>query len=101
MTVATLTVSESAAPIIVSSEQELSLVEPMPADIRTFTNKRDECDHWRGEEPYDDERAKEISGAINDTCTGTDDKLSKLRRKYKDRPSVLEVLAIYEDKIEN
>lgn len=92
----TPTVEDSA-----SSSQETSSVEAMPSDVRAFVDKREVCEHWLGEASYDDERAKEISNALQDNCTGTDKKLSALRRKYKDQPVVLEALAPYDDKIEN
>lgn len=87
--------------VTLPSDQSSSLAETMPADVQAFMDKRDECDHWRGEEPYDDDRAKEITNAINDTCTGTDQKLAGLRDKYKDREAVIKALAYYEDRIEN
>ena len=84
-----------------SSSQELSSADAMPSDVLAFVSQRDECEHWLGEEPYDNERGKEISDAINATCTGTDKKLSALRRKYKDHPAALETLAQYDNNIEN
>lgn len=36
----------------------------LPADVRAFLERRLECDHWRGEEPYDPERAAEINANV-------------------------------------
>lgn len=102
MAVATSSASESSFVAVAAAyEQDTSSAEAMPADVQAFMETRDECDHWRGEEPYDEDRAKEITNAINDTCKGTDRKLAGLRRKYQDQPYVMQALADYDDKIEN
>ena len=84
-----------------------------PADIRAFVDDRDACDHWRGEPwPEDSEvddptqrewalhRRKEITDAINATCTGTDKRLSGLKGKYVNDPRVMQLLDEYETDIE-
>ena len=77
-----------------STDQEL------PADVIKFKQRRDICDHWRGEEPYDDERAKAIEEAWDSSCPGSDKALALLKAKYKNNQAVLKVLAGYEEKIE-
>jgi hypothetical protein len=72
----------------------------LPSDVVKFMEDRDICDHWRGEEPYDDERAKAIEEAWQASCPGTDKALALLRAKYKSNQAVLKALAGYEDKIE-
>lgn len=43
--------------------------DPQPhAGSRTDAGRQAECEHWLGEEPYDEERAKEIAEAIKRTC---------------------------------
>lgn len=72
----------------------------LPQDVAAFIERRDSCDHFRGEEPYDAERAAEIKAALAATCTGTDKQLAALRRKYADNPQVLDRLSDYEDRVE-
>jgi hypothetical protein len=72
----------------------------LPADVAAFVERRDACDHWRGEEPYDPMRAIEIARAIRETCTGSDRALKTLRRKYRADPAVLRRLTGYDAKIE-
>ena len=36
----------------------------LPADVATFVERRDLCDHFRGEEPYDEQRRKFLNKNI-------------------------------------
>jgi hypothetical protein len=72
----------------------------VPADVAAFRERRDECDHFRGEDPYDEERAASLSEALERTCTGTDAELKALRARYAGDPRVLAMLAEYEDEAE-
>lgn len=79
---------------------ENSTAQELPADVIKFKQRRDICDHWRGEEPYDNERAKAIEKAWDSSCPSSDKALAFLRAKYKNNQAVLNALEGYEDKIE-
>jgi hypothetical protein len=73
----------------------------LPADVQTFVAERENCDHFRGEEPYDAERRREIEGALDRYCRGTDARLEGLRKKYRNAPAaVRDVLNGFEYPIE-
>ncbi|MCC2976434.1 hypothetical protein LK533_07075 [Sphingomonas sp. PL-96] len=72
----------------------------LPADVVAFRERRDECDHFRGEDPYDAERAAFLSEALARTCTGTDAELKALRARYAANAAILAALADYEDEAE-
>lgn len=72
----------------------------LPADVVTFRERRDLCDHFRGEDPYDEERRKFLAENLEKYCTGTDRELASLKAKYRDRDAVQKVLAEYEESIE-
>ena len=72
----------------------------LPADVRAFKKRRDECDHFRGEEPYDAERAAFLRAALSRTCDGTDAELAALRRRYAADATVVAALADYDDLVE-
>lgn len=72
-----------------------------PAEVTTFMVDRDGCDHFRGEEPYDAERAAYLEQSIRELCTGSDEKLARLRRRYAAEPDVVAALDNYEDRIES
>ncbi|MGF6271687.1 hypothetical protein ABIB38_000029 [Massilia sp. UYP11] len=80
----------------------LHAAERMPSDVSAFVERRDACDHFRGEipEPQDIERMKEVSRQIDKFCRGTDARLARLKKKYGDNPVVLRRLNEYEDQIE-
>jgi hypothetical protein len=73
---------------------------PFPRDVREFLAIRESCDHWRGEEAYDEERKAEIARATCETCQGTDAKLAGLKRKYRTDARIIEKLSEFDPKIE-
>jgi hypothetical protein len=72
----------------------------MPEEVKQFQKERDLCDHFRGEDGYDKERQKFLLEQMKTYCTGSDDKLRKLRLKYQNNKPVLNSLKSYEDRIE-
>lgn len=71
-----------------------------PCDVMSFIERRDLCDHFRGEEPYDAERATFLESNIAELCTGTDKQLEELKRKYAGHADVLAKLSEYELQVE-
>ncbi|HKY81277.1 MAG TPA: hypothetical protein VJM09_07360 [Sphingobium sp.] len=71
-----------------------------PQEVTSFMVDRDGCDHFRGEEPYDSDRRAYLAENIAELCTGTDARLSMLRRRYAGNPAVIAALRGYEDRIE-
>ena len=72
----------------------------LPADVTAYRARRDQCDHFRGEEAEDDVRAAQLEKALNRTCKGTDAELIKLRGKYAGNKAVIAALAEYESEVE-
>ena len=76
--------------------------EPMPRDIQRFIDKREGCDHMRGEipEPGEKQRMRQLNREIRKLCKGTDRDLAQLKRKYASNPSVMQRLNEFETEIE-
>lgn len=74
----------------------------LPRDVSEFVERRDLCDHFRGEipEPEDHWRMEEVVSSITLHCSGTDEELARLRSKYIDDPDVRDVLGGYEATVE-
>ncbi len=72
----------------------------IPIDVAKFIERRDLCDHFRGEEPYDEKRRLFLEKNTIEYCTGTDKELATLKLKYKNNRHIIEKLETYEDKIE-
>lgn len=78
----------------------------LPHEVRVFTERREACDHFRGEPwpegGHDDDRArrKELTEKMRDACAGTDARLAALRAKYRDDAVASAVLATFETDIE-
>ena len=66
----------------------------MPAEVDAFIAQRDLCDHFRSE-PFEGAGAEAIARRdfirdnIDRHCTGTDRRLSALKRRYRHLPAVL------------
>ena len=68
-------------------------VERAPTDVADFVERRAGCNHFLGEEPYDEERAAELNRAIRELrCSGLDREERDLRRAYRLNPEVLRLL---------
>lgn len=72
-----------------------------PLDVISFLDRREGCDHFRGEEPYDEERRKFLLEKMHELCDGTDNQLDQLKRKYSTLPNVMTKLNSYELRIES
>ncbi len=88
--------------LVASSCGQLNKIAPneLPAEVKQFQKEPDLCDHFRGEDGYDQERQKFLHEQLEIYCTGSDAKLSKLRLKYQNDKAVLNALKNYEDRIE-
>ena len=72
----------------------------LPPDVARFVERRDGCDHFRGEDPYDAERRKFLHQQMLELCTGTDKQLAELKKKYRTDKTVTAKLNQYEPQIE-
>lgn len=68
----------------------------LPSDVVEFLERRVLCEHFLGEEPYDDERRRFLARSVEATCSGTDAALAALRERYRDDPDLLDRLAEFE-----
>lgn len=72
----------------------------IPADVRAFVVRRDNCDHFRGEDADDAQRQREIALNLRHYCTGTDRALARLKAKYRRDAHVRRLLSRYDPKVE-
>ncbi len=64
----------------------------LPADVAAFTQQREDCEHFLGEEPYDAERAAELAEAAEKYCTTLNTQWAQLRARYKEDKAALAAL---------
>ena len=71
-------------------------------NINDFFERRENCEHFRGEfpDPPEPVRVKEIIDGVKEFCTGTDAELAALKVQYADNPAIMERLNAYEPRIE-
>jgi hypothetical protein len=75
-------------------------IEKLTGDVEKFKERRNLCDHFRGEDPYDEERRRFLEENLKKYCAGSDKELASLKAKYKNNKAVMNVLEKYEEKIE-
>jgi len=88
-----------AVPLGHAAEKEY--VPKLTGDVEKFKERRDLCDHFRGEDPYDEQRKKFLEENLKKYCTGTDKELASLKAKYKNNKTLMKVLEKYDEKIES
>ncbi len=71
-----------------------------PSDVARFIERRNGCDHFRGEEPYDKERREFLNQKMAELCPGTDKALANLKDKYRRDKKITALLNEYEAQIE-
>jgi len=87
--------------IVTALNVGMALAQPQwPADLARFIERRDACDHFRGEDPYDQERREFLNQKMTALCVGTDEELSRLKSKYRNDQRVVSKLNEYEAQIE-
>ena len=72
----------------------------LPLAVIAFQQQRDACDHFRGEEPYDRQRAAFLKAQLAKTCQGSDKALAALRKRFAHDPQASAALRDYDDRIE-
>lgn len=72
-----------------------------PPDVLKFIERREMCDHFRGEMPGDrSERAEDVNHELSRYCTGTDRELAALREKYAHQAETVKRLSAFDDCVE-
>jgi hypothetical protein len=95
LTLAGLSVGALAAPY---DDKLAALTRGLPHDIRDFIDRRANCNHWAGEEPYDAERRAEIEAATNRLgCARLEKDEVTLARRHSKNGHALKALRISRD----
>jgi hypothetical protein len=79
-----------------------ALAEPLPRDVQKFVDRREGCDHMRGEFPDrgEKQRVNEVTREISKLCAGTGKELVQLKRKYASNSTIMQILNQFESGIE-
>ena len=64
----------------------------MPADVQAFLARENTCQHFAGEEPYDDERRRELEEASATYCEGREKIFTDLVARHHDDCAVRSAL---------
>ena len=68
-------------------------VEKAPREVAAFIERRAGCNHFLGEEPYDEARSAEIEEALRELgCERLKDDEDALRSTYQQQDAILQLL---------
>ena len=68
-----------------------ALRKDMPKRVIKFIDRQIECNHWGGEEPYGEERLREINAATDRfNCNDLGKDEIKLKKRYKLKPNIIQ-----------
>ena len=71
-----------------------ALQEGMPPEVRDFIRRAVNCNHWAGEEPYNEERRAQMAAAVSSLrCRELDTDQKDLRSRYAKDAAVLARIA--------
>jgi hypothetical protein len=65
-----------------------------PADVQCFVENAAACEHFAGEDPYDEDRRSEILAAMDKFCGNAQNLSAPLKDKYNKDVEILRILAI-------
>lgn len=68
----------------------------LPREVQRFVDRREGCDHMRGEQ----DRMNEVSRELRKLCGGTDKELVQLKRKYAANSTIMQILNQFEAGVE-
>lgn len=85
--------ASAACKLGVFTEQNTYSLPGCPTDVKELVARMYGCDHWAGEEPYDAERAEEITAALKELrCESYRRDYKLLEKKYKGNAAISRVL---------
>ncbi len=71
----------------------------IPPDVEAYLERRGLCEHFIGEEPYDEERRRFLHLRIQQTCSGINEQGEATRALHRNAPTVLELLDAHSEPI--
>jgi hypothetical protein len=79
--------------LVASATANATPARPFPPAVAAFLDRSEQCDHWAGEEPYDEARRKEIDAAFDRLhCETIPAERQRLQQRYKKDAAVMNAL---------
>ena len=69
----------------------------LPPAVSAYAERRDACEHWRGEEPYDAARRAQILQGERRACAGLEEERRRLRLRHRGDVRALRTLRTRSD----
>jgi len=87
-------VASASWPAVADYESAMrELTQGLPGDVRELIHRLVDCNHWGGEEAYDDDRAKEIDAAMTELrCDALERDEREARHRHNAATEVIRAL---------
>lgn len=72
--------------------QDIRIYCDMPADVQAFIARENSCEHFAGEEPYDDARRRELEAAAARFCDDREKIFADLVARHRDDCAIRQAL---------
>ncbi|WP_295574082.1 hypothetical protein [Stenotrophomonas maltophilia] len=79
-------------PADVHDVEDVRIYCTMPDDVQAFLARENTCQHFAGEEPYDDERRRELEDASAQYCEGREQNFTDLVARHRDDCAIRQAL---------
>jgi hypothetical protein len=77
-----------------NDDEYSKLIDGLPTDAVEIIERIVGCNHWAGEEAYDEERRKEIMNAVTELrCEDVNSDTDKISEKYSSNNRVVEAIS--------
>lgn len=72
--------------------EDIQIYCSMPADVQAFLARENTCQHFAGEEAYDDERRRELDAASAEFCEGREKIFADLLERHQNDAGIHQAL---------
>ncbi len=84
-------------PLETAADAPLGTSAALPPDVEAQRENAETCEHFAGEEPYDEARRREIEAAIDASCRPLHAALPALWTRHQDDPAVMATLTQWQE----
>jgi hypothetical protein len=71
----------------------------VPPDVQAYLERRRACEHFIGEEPFDEARRRFLHLRILQSCSGINEQGEATRELHRDKPEILKLLEAHSEPI--
>ena len=83
--------------LLIAAHTSIAEESSWPPDVQSAIERAEACEHFRGEEPYDQERRRFLELRILQSCSGINEQLRATRELHSKNAEILKKLGEFEE----